>query len=192
MLINISKIKKGLCFEIENNFFKIIDFLHVKPGKGNVFVRTKIKNLKNGNIKKYTFFQGTKINKIEIVSKEYTYLYKNNNIFFFINKKNFDQINLSKDFIGENYLLLKENNNIIINFIKNKKQPLYLSFNKYVILKVISNKIEIQGNTINKRYKKSILETGLTIYTPLFINVGDYIKINTKTKKYIERIKLNK
>ncbi|WGH25165.1 MAG: elongation factor P [Candidatus Shikimatogenerans bostrichidophilus] len=190
MLINISKIKKGICLEIKNKFFKIIDFLHVNPGKGNAFVRTRIKNLQNGNIIKKTFFPGTKINKIEIYSKHYFFLYKKQNNFFFINKINFNKINLYSDFIGDKSLFIKENDEVIINFIKinNNNFPLSLKINKYVVLKVIKTKIEIKGNTINKNYQKSILETGLSIYTPLFIKIGDNIKINTTTKEYIERI----
>ncbi|WGH25353.1 MAG: elongation factor P [Candidatus Shikimatogenerans bostrichidophilus] len=188
MLINISKIKKGICLEIKKKYFKIMDFLHVNPGKGNAFVRTIIKNLQNGNIIKKNFFPGTKINKIEIVSKHYIFLYKKNQNFYFINKKNFNQINLYSDFIGDKIMFLKNNDEVIINFIKNNNFPLSLKINKYVILKVIKNKIEIKGN---KKYKKSILETGLSIYTPLFIKIGDYIKINTATKQYIERIKIN-
>ncbi|WOX79387.1 elongation factor P [Candidatus Shikimatogenerans bostrichidophilus] len=182
MLINISNLKKGIYIKIKNNYYKVIEFLHVKPGKGNAFVRTKIKNLKNGNIITNNFSSGSKIKKIEIESKYYTYLYNKNNNFFFINKQNYNQIVLSKNFIGKNNVsFLKENDNVIINFIKD--QPLSLKINKYVFLKVKNTKY-----INNKNYKQSILETGIIIYTPLFIKKGDIIKINTKTKKYIERI----
>ncbi|WGH25717.1 MAG: elongation factor P [Candidatus Shikimatogenerans bostrichidophilus] len=189
ILINISKIKKGICFEMNNKFFKIIEFLHVKPGKGNAFVRTKIKNLQNGNIINNNFSSGSKINKIEIESKHYTFLYKKDNNFYFINKNDYNQIYLSINFIGKNNILfLKENDNVIINFIKDKNFPLSLKIKKYVFLKVKKTKKEKKGNSINKNYKKSILETGISIYTPLFIKKGDLIKVNTKNKQYIERV----
>ncbi|WGH26080.1 MAG: elongation factor P [Candidatus Shikimatogenerans bostrichidophilus] len=194
MLINISKIKKGLCFKMNNKYYKIIYFLHVKPGKGNAFVRTKIKNLHNGNIIKNNFSSGVKINKIEIKSINYIFLYKKNNNFFFINKINYNQIILSKDFIGKKKIkFLKENVNVIINFINEYKNniniPLSLKINKYIYLKVKNTKNIIKGNTINKIYKKSILENNIIIYTPLFIKKGDIIKINTTNNKYIERVK---
>ncbi|MDH3004393.1 MAG: elongation factor P [Candidatus Shikimatogenerans sp. JK-2022] len=189
MLINLSNIKNGIIVKINNNYFKIINFLHVNPGKGNTFVRTKLKNLINGNIIKYTFFKSSKINKINIISKNFIFLYRKKNNFYFINKKNFNQIYLSKKFLNKKYLFIKENDNVIIDFIKNKKIPLLLKIKKFVILKVINQNIEIKGNSKKKKFKKSILETGLTIYTPYFINIGDYIKINTKNKKYIERVK---
>ncbi|WGH24984.1 MAG: elongation factor P [Candidatus Shikimatogenerans bostrichidophilus] len=186
MLINISKIKNGLTIKINNNYYKIISFLHVKPGKGNAFVRTKIKNLINGKINNKNFPSGFKINYIKLISIKYLFLYKTNENFIFINKENFSQIILSKNFIGNKKKFIKKNDTVIINFIKGKNKPLYLTIKKYVILKVIKDDIKVNNNS----NKKSIVETGLSIYTPLFIKIGDYIKINTKTKKYIERIKL--
>ncbi|WGH27621.1 MAG: elongation factor P [Candidatus Shikimatogenerans bostrichidophilus] len=179
MLINISKIKKGICFKMNNKYYKIIDFLHIKPGKGNAFVRTKIKNLQNNNIIINNFSSGSKINKIEIKSKYYIFLYKKEKKFYFINKNNYNQIFLSKNFIGKsNIKFLKENDNVIINFFKKKNIPLSLKIKKYVYLKV---------KKIIKN--KAFLENDISIYTPSFIKEGDIIKINTKTKKYIERLK---
>ncbi|WGH26611.1 MAG: elongation factor P [Candidatus Shikimatogenerans bostrichidophilus] len=185
MLINISKIKKGICFKMNNKYYKIINFLHVKPGKGNAFVRTKIKNLKNGNIIINNFTSGNKIDKIEIISKHYIFIYKNKEKFYFINKNNYNQIFLSENFIGRKKKFLKENDNVIINFLKKKNIPLSLKIKKYIYLKVKKTNI-IKGNNINK---KTFLENGINIYTPSFIKEGDIIKINTKTEKYIERLK---
>ncbi|WGH24802.1 MAG: elongation factor P [Candidatus Shikimatogenerans bostrichidophilus] len=189
MLINISKIKKGIYFKNKNNFYKIIDFLHVKPGKGNAFLRTKIKNIKNGNIIKYIIPCGAKINKINIISKYYTYLYKEKKEYYLINKSNYNLISLSKNFFNKYSMLIKKNDIIEIIFNKDNNEPLFCKYKKYVILKVVNSESVIKGNTKKNKYKKSILETGLSIYTPLFIKIGDYIKINTKTLKYIERIK---
>ncbi|WGH24617.1 MAG: elongation factor P [Candidatus Shikimatogenerans bostrichidophilus] len=189
MLINISKIKKGIYIEKNNNCYKIIDFLHVKPGKGNAYVRTKIKNIKNGNIIKYIIPCGIKINKINIISKFYTFLYKDSNKYILIDKKSYNLISLSKVFFYNYSKLIKKNDIIEIIFNKDNNEPLFIKYKNYVTLKVIKSEFIIKGNTKKNKYKKSILETGLSIYTPLFIKEGDYIKINTKTLKYIERVK---
>lgn len=188
MLINTSKIKKGLYFEKNSKYYKIIDFLHVKPGKGNAFIRTTIKNLNDGNIIKNTFPSGSKINKINLKSRRYKYIYKNNEDFVFINKQNFNTLSLSEKFLNKYYYFLKKNDEVEIVFIKESNIPLFIKKNKYSILKVIDTSIDIRGNTVKNKLKKVFLETGLYIYAPYFIKQGDYIKVNTSTFKYIERI----
>ncbi|MDH3004539.1 MAG: elongation factor P, partial [Candidatus Shikimatogenerans sp. JK-2022] len=153
------------------------------------FIRTKIKNLNNGRVNKFTFFKGTKIKKIEIVTKKYIFLYRKNKLFYFINKKKFNQIYLDNIFIGHYRYFLKSNENVLISFIKGRNIPLFLEIKKYVTLKVIKSNLEIKGDSVNRKFKKCKIETGLYIHTPLFINVGDIVKVNTKTCKYIERIK---
>lgn len=188
MLINISKIKKGLYIEIKKKIFKVFYFKHVNPGKGHSFIRTKLKNINNNNIIKLTFLSSQKLKLIKIISKHYIFLFKKKNKFLFINKNNFNQIYLSKKLVGNKKYFLKENSSVIIDFLNNII-PVYLHIKNYVLLKVIETAKELKGNNKKRNYKKSILETGLKINTPLFIKKGNIIKINTKKKIYIERIK---
>ncbi|AEU09107.1 elongation factor P [Blattabacterium sp. (Cryptocercus punctulatus) str. Cpu] len=185
-----TNIKKGLYILHNNNdIYKIIDFLHVKPGKGYAFIRTKLKNIMTGHILEINFSAKHKIKKEKIEIESYRYLYRCQNLYYFMNIKNYDQIQIEKNY--KNIEFLKEgieftiffhvkNNNKIILFIKN---------NPTVILKVKYTESVKKGDTINKANKIAILETKTKLLVPTFINSGEYIKINTDSKSYIERVR---
>ncbi|WXB47328.1 MAG: elongation factor P [Candidatus Shikimatogenerans sp. Tmey] len=179
--------------KINNILYKVINFLHVKPGKGLAFIRLKLKNIFNGNKITHIISSKEKIKNIKIINKFYIYLYNKNNIFYFINKK-YNIINILKNNYNLNNFFYKEGDkvNIFFEIINNKKKFLFIKNPKYLILKVIKiNICNIKNYNINNNYMYVKLENNLIIKTPLFIKINNYIKINLLKKKYIKRILKN-
>lgn len=187
-MIYTTNIKKGLCIKYNNDFYKVINFLHVNPGKGQAFIRTKLKSLTNGKILENNFPSGHKIQKIDIKSSIFKYLYRDNTDLHFMDIENYNQISINKNSI-KNYKFLKEGINLTIIFMKNDKKPISVEIPVNVILKVNYTEPAIKGDTATNATKIATLENGLNIQVPLFINNGEYIKINTETGLYIERNK---
>ncbi|WP_185876816.1 elongation factor P [Blattabacterium cuenoti] len=185
-------IKKGLHIQWNKEVYKIIDFLHVKPGKGDVFIKTKLKNLVTGNILEYNFSSKNKLKKARIESYFYSFLYKKKNSFYFMNEINYDQIEIEKEAIKNNISFLKEGTRVTIFFhVKNEKEKifLFLKMPTTIILKVKHTEFIKKGDTINNANKLAILETGAQLLVPSFIRIGEFIKINTENRYYMERIK---
>ena len=183
-----SDIRKGLCIKYNHDIYKIIEFLHVKPGKGPAFVRTKLKSVTNGKVIDNTFPSGHKIEEVKVVTNQYQYLYNDSDYFHFMNNDDYNQITIDKNKIDYPDLLKEgENVNIIINTEDNS--PLSVDMPLSVVLEVSHTEPGIKGNTATNATKPATLETGATINVPLFINEGDKVKIDTEKGQYIERIK---
>ncbi|MFL2624419.1 MAG: elongation factor P [Flavobacteriales bacterium] len=183
-----SDIRKGLCIKYNHDIYKIIEFLHVKPGKGPAFVRTKLKSVTNGKVLDNTFPSGHKIEEVKIVTNQYQFLYSDTDHFHFMNNDDFNQITIDKNKIEYPDLLKEgENVNIIINMEDNN--PLSVDMPLNVILEVTQTEPGVKGNTATNATKPATLETGASINVPLFINEGDKVKIDTEKGQYIERIK---
>ena len=183
-----SDIRKGLCIKYNHDIYKIIEFLHVKPGKGPAFVRTKLKSVTNGKVLDNTFPSGHKIEEVKIVTNQYQFLYNDTDHFHFMNNDDFNQITIDKNKIEYPDLLKEgENVNIIINMEDNN--PLSVDMPLNVILEVTQTEPGVKGNTATNATKPATLETGASINVPLFINEGDKVKIDTEKAQYIERIK---
>ncbi|AWU43514.1 elongation factor P [Blattabacterium sp. (Cryptocercus kyebangensis)] len=186
-----TNIKKGLYILHNNEIYKIIDFLHVKPGRGYAFVRTKLKNIITGHILENNFSAKHKIKKEKIESDSYCYLYRYGNLFHFMNTKSYDQIQIEKKLM-KNIEFLKEGMKFTIFFhVKNKNNKIFLFIKipPTVILKVKYTESVKKGDTINNASKIAVLETENKLLVPLFIDSGEYIKINTDSKSYIERVR---
>ncbi|WGH26330.1 MAG: elongation factor P [Candidatus Bostrichicola ureolyticus] len=181
-------IKKGLCLLLNGEIYKVIEFIHVKPGKGSAFVRTKLKHIITGHILENTFPSGHKIENVRIENRNYKYLYRDKTLFYFMNVINYDQIFLDKKVIN-NYKFLKEGITVKIIFRTDNDIPLYVDMPNNVILKVIYTEKCIKGDTIINATKPAKLENGITVQVPLFIDIGEYIKINIEKCSYIERYK---
>ncbi|XBT18454.1 MAG: elongation factor P [Candidatus Shikimatogenerans sp. Tder] len=179
-------------FKINNILYKVINFLHIKPGKGLAFIRLKLKNIFNGNIIIHVISSKKKIINIKLINKIYIYLYNKNNIYYFINKK-YNIINIYKNNYNLNNFFYKEGDkvNIYFEIINNKKKFIFIKHPKYLILKVKKINIIKNYNTNNNNYMYVKLKNNFIIKTPLFIKVNNYIKINFIKKKYIKRIKKN-
>ena len=182
-----SIIKNGLVINHKNNLFKIIEFQHVKPGKGGAFVRTKLKNVKTGQVIDETFRSGEKIEEIRLDAQNFNYLYKDSENYFFMNNDTFDQISLDRNAIGDSADFLIENTETTIVFHKNT--PIEVRIPAHVNLKVSETDPGEKGNTAQGGTKPATLETGITLQVPLFVQIGDVLRVDTREKKYIERIK---
>lgn len=184
-MISTSDFKRGLTIELKGEIYSIVNFLHVKPGKGGAFVRTKLKNIKTGLVVDKTFRAGEKMEQAIIDRKTMQYLYNDGESYYFMNKENYEQISLSKEQVSELKEFLKEGNDVEIIFCKGIMIGAELP--NFINLKVIKTMPGVKGNTVSGALKPATLETGAIIQVPLFIKEADIIKIDTREKKYIER-----
>ena len=181
-------IKKGMCIEYSNDIFKIIEFLHVKPGKGPAFVGTKLKSLTNGKVLDNTFSAGHKIDEVRVETHTFQYLYAEGDQFHFMNNESFEQITLDKKVLDAPDLL-KEGTNVMIQINAETEAPLSVDMPASIVLEVTYAEPGVKGNTATNATKPATVETGATVNVPLFINEGDKIKIDTATGNYMERVK---
>ncbi len=183
-----SDIKKGLCINYNNDIYKIIEFLHVKPGKGPAFVRTKLKSLTTGKIIDNTFSAGHKIDDVRVETRKYQYLYNDGDTYHFMDEETYDQIQLQVDMIDAPQFL-KEGEMVTIIMRSSDSTPLTLDMPATVIMEVTHTEPGVKGNTATNATKPATVESGATVRVPLFVNEGDKIKINTETGEYQERVK---
>ena len=187
-MANTSDIRKGLCIKYNHDIYKIVDFLHVKPGKGPAFVRTKLKSVTNGKVIENTFSAGHKIDSIRVETNKFQFLYNENDQFHFMNTDNYEQINIDKNIIDSSELL-KEGEVVSISINSEDGMPLSVDMPASVILEIKETEPGLKGNTATNATKPAITETGARINVPLFINEGDKIRIDTDKGTYQERIK---
>ncbi|WP_185872744.1 elongation factor P [Blattabacterium cuenoti] len=182
-------IQKGLYLKYNNEIYKVIDYMHVKPGKGDAFIRTKLRHVINNNILENNFPSKHRIREVEVKSKIYRFLYKTKNLFYFMNIENYQTITID-NILMKNIEFLKEGMNFYIYFkIENNiKTILCIKMPSTVILQVQETMPVKKGDVIQKSSKIAILETKNKLLVPVFINTGEFIKINTYKKSYIERI----
>jgi elongation factor P len=179
--------RKGLKIELNGEPFAIVDFLHVKPGKGGAFVRTTLKSLISGNVIERTFRSGEKIDKPDLEEKTMQYLYESDGEFHFMENETYEQLFLTAEQLGDARNYLQENVSVTVLFHNGK--PIGVESPIFVELKVASTEPGIRGDTAGGANKPATLETGMTVQVPLFINEGDVLKIDTRTGKYIERVR---
>ncbi|SDN28834.1 elongation factor P [Desulfonauticus submarinus] len=184
-MLSTTDFRRGLKIEIEGTPYEILEFLHVKPGKGGAFVRTKLKNLLTGSIIDETFRAGEKFDKPDLETRSYQYLYKEDNGFVFMDMTTYEQINVSKDTFGDKVGFLKEGEEVKALVYKN--QPIDLDLPASVILEVVETEPGVKGDTVSGATKPAKLETGLVIQVPLFISEGDKVKVDTRSGEYIGR-----
>ena len=187
-MANTSDIRNGLCIRYNQDIFKIIEFLHVKPGKGPAFVRTKLKSVTTGKVIDNTFSAGHKIEDVRVETHKFQYLYPEGDQFHFMNVEDYNQITSNKAVI-ENPGLLKEGEVVTVIINSEDEMPLSVEMPASVILEVTATEPGIKGNTATNATKPAIVETGASIMVPLFINEGDKIKIETAKGTYKERVK---
>ena len=183
-----SDIRKGLCIVYNNDTYKIIEFLHVKPGKGPAFVRTKLKSLTNGKVLENTFSAGNKLEEVKVETRRYQYLYPEGDTCHFMDTEDYNQISLSKDVLDAPDLL-KEGEVVSIIVRTADEVPLSVEMPSSVILEITHTEPGVRGNTATNATKPATVETGANINVPLFINEGDRVKIDTESGTYLERVK---
>lgn len=184
-MININDIKNGMTVIVDGNVCQILEFLHVKPGKGPAFVRTKLKNLRTGAIVEHTFNTNIKLEKAIIEKTSMQYLYENGGNYNFMNMETYEQIELSKDSLGEDAKYLKEGIDVDITFYKG--EMLGITLPEKITYEVTSTEPAVKGNTATNATKEAVLENGLTVKVPLFISEGENIIVSTKDGKYDSR-----
>ena len=183
-----SDIRKGLCIKFNNDIFKIIEFLHVKPGKGPAFVRTKLKSVTTGKVIDNTFSSGHKIEEIRVETHKYQYLYNDGDQYHFMNSDDYNQISIEKTIL-DSPELLKEGEMVSISINTEDNMPLSADMPASVVLEITHTEPGIRGNTATNATKPATVETGASVNVPLFINEGDKIKVETDKGQYIERVK---
>lgn len=187
-MANTSDIRNGLCIKFNNDIYKVVEFLHVKPGKGPAFVRTKLKSVTTGKTLDNTFSAGHKIDDIRVETRKYQYLYPEGEMFNFMNTEDYNQIALPKSAVDASELL-KEGEVVTIIINTEDDMPLSVEMPASVILEVTHTEPGVRGNTATNATKPATVETGATVNVPLFINEGDKIKIDTTKATYLERVK---
>ena len=183
-----SDIRKGLCIRFNNDIYKIIEFLHVKPGKGPAFVRTKLKSVTTGKVLDNTFSAGHKLDDVRVETRSFQFLYSEGSTYHFMNTEDYDQITLQEEAL-EAHDFLKEGEVVTILFNTEDSAPLSIDMPASVVLEVTHSEPGVKGNTATNATKPATVETGARINVPLFINEGDKVKIDTEKKSYIERVK---
>jgi elongation factor P len=179
--------KKGLKIEIDGAPYTIVEFLHVKPGKGGAFVRTKIKNLMTGKVLDQTFRSGEKLKRPDLAEREMQFLYREGDNFFMMDNETYEQIALTSEQLGDSVLYLIENLDLKVLFFN--QQPVAVEIPNFVELTVAQTEPGVKGDTASGGSKPATLESGAVIQVPLFINEGDRLKVDTRTGTYIERVK---
>lgn len=183
-----SDIRNGLCIRYSHDIFKVTEFLHVKPGKGPAFVRTKLKSVTTGKVIDNTFSAGHKIEEVRVETHKYQFLYQEGEFYHFMHVEDFTQIRLLEAAL-EMPNLLKEGEVVTILINTEDNQPLSVDMPPHVILEVTQTEPGLKGNTATNATKPATLETGAEVNVPLFINEGDKVKVETEKGTYKERIK---
>ncbi len=182
-------IRNGLCIEMNGKTFSVVEFLHVKPGKGPAFVRTKLRNLENGNVLDHTFSAGEKIEPVRVERRPYQYLYEDDLGANFMHTETFEQIRIDKNLI-ENVDLMREGQVVEVMFHTEKEQVLTAELPPVIEMEVTYTEPGVKGDTASTNsLKAATVDTGATIKVPLFINTGEKIRVDTRTREYKERVK---
>ena len=185
-MISAGDFKKGVTLEYNGNIFQIIDFQHVKPGKGAAFVRTKLKNIISGGVIETSFRPTEKFPKAHIERKDMQYLYSDGELFHFMDVETYDQIALNEDAIGDSLKFVKENE--MVKICSHKGNVFAVEPPLFVELAIIETEPGFKGDTAQGATKPATVETGAVVYVPLFVEMGDVLKIDTRTGEYLSRV----
>lgn len=181
-------IKKGLTIDFKNDLYTIVDFLHVKPGKGGAFIRTKLKSVTTGKVIDQTFNSGETINPVRVERRKYQFIYKDDSGYNFMDQNTFEQVTLPEEMVA-GHEFLKEGQEVEISFHAETDKPLTCELPPFVVLQITYSEPGMKGDTANNPLKKATLETGAEISVPLFVDSGINVKVDTRTGEYVERVK---
>lgn len=179
--------RKGSTFEMEGKVYTVVEFQHVKPGKGSAFVRTKIKNVITGQVLEKTFNPSDKYEQARIENRKCTYSYKDGDLYYFMDSETFDFVPLNEDIVADAMRFVKEETTV--NILSYKGVPFSVEPPNFVELAIADTEPGIQGDTSKAGNKPATLETGYNIQVPLFVGIGDVIRVDTRTGTYMERVK---
>ena len=185
-MITAGDFRNGATFELDGNIFQVVEFQHVKPGKGAAFVRTRLKNIITGATVERTFNPTDKMLKAHIERKDMQYLYNDGDLYYFMDMENYEQMPLNKSSIGDSLKFVKENE--IVKILSHKGNVFGIEPPTFVELEIIETEPGFKGDTATGATKPATVETGAVIKVPLFVNQGDRIRIDTRTGEYMERV----
>ena len=185
-MISAGDFRNGITLEIEGNVYQIMEFQHVKPGKGAAFVRTKLKNIINGGVVEKTFRPTEKFPAARIDRIDMQYLYSDGDLFHFMNQETYDQIALSNDQVGDTLKFVKENE--MVKILSHNNEVFAMEPPLFVELEITETEPGFKGDTSTGATKPATVETGALVYVPLFVEIGDVIKIDTRTGEYLSRV----
>ena len=183
-----SDFRNGLIIKYKDGLYTIIEFQHVKPGKGGAFVRTKLKNLKTGRVLDNTFRSGESVDVVRVVRNKYQFLYRDSDQLVLMDNETYDQMNVPKEYFDDQDKFLKESEEVEL-LLDDEDNIVTAEIPVFVILEVTDTEPGFKGDTATNVMKPATLETGAIVNVPLFINVGDVLKIDTRTGEYVERVK---
>lgn len=185
-MISAGDFRNGITIEYENSIYQIIEFQHVKPGKGAAFVRTKLKNIKSGGVVEKTFRPTEKCPQAHIERKDMQYLYSDGDLYHFMDVETYDQIALSDDQVGDTLKFVKENE--MVKILSHNNEVFAMEPPLFVELEITETEPGFKGDTSTGATKPATVETGALVYVPLFVEIGDVIKIDTRTGEYLSRV----
>ena len=185
-MISVNDLKTGLTLEIDGGLWNVVEFMHVKPGKGAAFVRTKLKNAETGNVVEKTFRAGEKVAKATLDKRDMQYLYKEGNDYVMMDLESYEQINVAADKIGDGVKYLKENMNVAI--LLHGNNIIGVDIPNFVELEVVDTPPAEKGNTAQGGTKPATLETGAVVNVPFFVTNGTIIRVDTRTNEYLDRV----
>ncbi len=185
-MVSAGDFRNGLTIEMDNNIYQVIEFQHVKPGKGAAFVRTKLRNIKSGGVVEKTFRPNEKCPQAHIDRTEMQYLYSDGELYHFMNVETYDQFALNEDAIGDALKFVKEND--MVKMLSHNGQVFSIEPELFVELEITETEPGFKGDTAQGATKPAIVETGATVYVPLFVEQGDRIQIDTRTGDYLKRV----
>ncbi len=186
MAISTADFRNGMCIEYNNKLCTIVEFQHVKPGKGGAFVRTKLRDIKTGRVVDYTFNAGTKFDSVRLETKKMQFLYSDGTDFNFMDMSSFEQLSIPAETVGSAANWLKENDEATLMYAGD--ELISIEPPMFVELEVTETEPGFKGDTASNTTKPATVETGYTLNVPLFVNTGDMLRIDTRTGEYMERV----
>lgn len=184
-MIDVNDLRKGVTFELDKRLYKVLEYSHNKPGRGNATIRTRIRDLRTGNIVEKTFQSGDRVQDIRLDHHQAQYLYSDGNLFHFMDTESYDQPAIPAVIVGENAPFLKEGLEVKLTF--HDSEPIDLELPASVDLKVVEAEMGVKGDTATGATKNVTTETGLKVMVPLFVSIGDTIRVDTRTGDYLTR-----
>jgi elongation factor P len=184
-MIDVNDLRKGVTFELDNSLYKVLDYHHHKPGRGNATIRVKVANLRTGSTTEMTFQSGVRVQDVRLDFHNVSYLYNDGNFYHFMDLETFEQPAISGEILGDSALYLKEGLELKLTFYEG--EPIDVELPMSVDIEVVEAGVAVRGDTATGVTKKVTTETGLQVQVPQFINVGDKIRVNTQTGTYVTR-----
>ena len=185
-MIDVNDLRKGVTFEFDGQIYKVLEYSHNKPGRGNATIRTKLRNLKTGSTIDRTFQSGERVQDIRLDHHQVQYLYRDGDLFYFMDTVTYEQPALSSETLGENVDYLREGLEVKLTFYQD--DPIEVELPTAVDLKVVESEVGVRGDTANSANKLVTTETGLKVQVPLFVHVGDTIRVDTRSGSYLTRV----